>query len=329
LHRIAQDDNLDGGSVNILVTGGAGFIGACFVTELLSNYSKKVDIQKVTVLDALTYASDLTRLDSVKNDQRLEILEGSILNRDLVAELVSAHDLVFNFAAESHVDNSINNPMEFLNTNVLGVQVLLDSLVANPSVRFVQVSTDEVYGEVLNGSSTEDSQINPSSPYSVSKAAAEMLIFAAARTHGIKYRITRGCNTYGPGQFPEKIIPLFIKLGLKHEAFPIYGDGQQSREWIHVKDHCKGIWLAANSLEDNQVFNIGSGLEMTNLDLANKISSILGHDKLNFENVRDRPGHDRRYFLDSSKAHKILGFKTGIDFQEGLMETIALASKTL
>ncbi len=314
--------------MNILITGGAGFIGACFVTELLSNYSKEANIQKVTVLDALAYASDLSRLDSVKNDERLEIVEGSILNRELVEELVSVHDLVINFAAESHVDNSISHPMQFLNTNILGVQVLLDSHIANPKVKFVQVSTDEVYGEVLKGSSTEDSLINPSSPYSVSKAAAEMLIFAAARTHGIKYRVTRGCNTYGPGQFPEKIIPLFIKLGLNDESFPIYGDGQQSREWIHVKDHCRGIWLAANSLEDNQVFNIGSGLEMTNLDLANRISSILGHKKLNFKNVQDRPGHDRRYFLDSSKANKVLGFMTEIDFQQGLMETIALANKT-
>ena len=311
--------------MNVLVTGGAGFIGSCFVTQLLNEYDHDAPIESVTVLDLFTYAADLKRLDSVKSDVRLKIVKGDILDSNLVGELVASHDLVINFAAESHVDNSITNPMEFLNTNVLGVQVLLNALVNNPEVKFVQVSTDEVYGEVLEGKSLETSPINPSSPYSVSKAAAEMLIFAAARTHGVKYKITRGCNTYGPGQFPEKIIPLFVKLGLNNEAFPIYGDGRQSREWIHVKDHCKGIWQVANCQEENQVFNLGSGLEMSNLDLAKNISNILGHADFNFQNVKDRPGHDRRYCLDSTKAKEVLGFKTDIQFDEGLRETITIA----
>ena len=315
--------------MKVLVTGGAGFIGACFVNQLLTDYSETSHIESVTVLDAFTYAADLGRLDPVKGDNRLRIVKGSILEDALVQSLVSTNDLVVNFAAETHVDNSISSPMEFLTTNVMGVQVILNALTKYPLVKFLHVSTDEVYGEVLIGKSSETSPINPSSPYSVSKAAAEMLIFAAARTHGVKYKITRGCNTYGPGQFPEKIIPLFVKFGLEGKPFPIYGDGLQSREWIHVKDHCKGIWLVANLEEENQVFNIGSGFELTNLELAERLAKFLGHREMLFEHVKDRPGHDRRYSLNSSKAFAVLKFSPQIDFSDGLNETIALAKNDL
>jgi dTDP-glucose 4,6-dehydratase len=278
----------------------------------------------VTILDSLTYAANLERLSSVITDPRLKIVKGSILNGPLLEELISVNDLVVNFAAETHVDNSIMSPNEFLKTNILGVQEILNSLMRHRNVRFAHVSTDEVYGEVLAGSSTEDAPLNPSSPYSVSKTAGELLIIAAARTYGIEYIITRGCNTYGPGQYPEKIIPLFITLGLQGKPVPIYGDGMQTREWIHVEDHCRGIWLAANSEKTNQIYNLGSGYELSNIELTECISAALGITNFEFEHVADRPGHDRRYSIDSSKAKDLLGFKTRIGFIQGLAETISL-----
>ena len=308
--------------MRILVTGGAGFIGSHFVNFVLTSPTIGQNISKLTVLDDLTYASDLNRLNTASGDFRFSFIKGSILNSDLVSVLVEDHDLVFNFAAETHVDNSIASPNIFVQTNVLGVQILINSLIGKKGKRLVHVSTDEVYGEKLSGSSTESDILNPSSPYSASKAAAEMLIFAAARTYGLDFTITRGSNTFGPGQFPEKIIPKFIRCANAGEEVPVYGDGKQSREWIHATDHANGIWLAGNYSEPNMIFNIGSGVEMTNLELIDAINSIRPDFQLRAKFVDDRPGHDRRYSLDSSKASTLLNFVPQVSFIDGLRMTL-------
>jgi dTDP-glucose 4,6-dehydratase len=308
--------------MRLLVTGGAGFIGSHFVNFVLSSPTICQSISKLTVLDDLTYASDLKRLNSIKEDLRFSFVKGSILNSDLVSGLVEEHDLVFNFAAETHVDNSISSPNIFVQTNILGVQILINSLIGKKGKRLVHVSTDEVYGEKLTGSSTESDILNPSSPYSASKAAAEMLILAAARTYGLNYTITRGSNTFGPGQFPEKIIPKFIRCAAIGEEVPVYGDGKQSREWLHATDHANGIWLAGIYSEPNMIFNIGSGVEMTNLELIEVINSIRPDFQLRAKFVDDRPGHDRRYSLDSSRASALLNFEPRVSFMDGIRMTL-------
>jgi dTDP-glucose 4,6-dehydratase len=308
--------------MRILVTGGAGFIGSHFVNFVLTSPIISDTVSKLTVLDDLTYASDLNRLNTANGDIRFSFIKGSILNSDLVSDLVEEHDLIFNFAAETHVDNSISSPNVFVQTNILGVQVLINSLIGKKGKRLVHVSTDEVYGEKVSGSSTESDILNPSSPYSASKAAAEMLIFAAARTYGINFTITRGSNTFGPGQFPEKIIPKFIRCANAGEEVPVYGDGKQSREWLHATDHANGIWLAGNYSEPNMIFNLGSGVEMTNLELIDAINSIRPDFQLRAKFVDDRPGHDRRYSLDSSKATTLLNFVPQVSFIDGLRMTL-------
>lgn len=308
--------------MRILVTGGAGFIGSHFVNFILTSPTIGQNISKLTVLDDLTYASDLNRLNTANGDFRFSFIKGSIVNSDLVSVLVEDHDLVFNFAAETHVDNSIASPNIFVQTNVLGVQILINSLIGKKGKRLVHVSTDEVYGEKLSGSSTESDILNPSSPYSASKAAAEMLIFAAARTYGLDFTITRGSNTFGPGQFPEKIIPKFIRCATAGEEVPVYGDGKQSREWLYATDHANGIWLAGNYSEPNMIFNIGSGVEITNLELIEVINSIRSDFQLRAKFVDDRPGHDRRYSLNSTKASTLLNFVPQISFMDGLRMTL-------
>lgn len=308
--------------VRILVTGGAGFIGSHFVTLLLTDYKISQNISKLTVLDDLTYASDVGRLKGVSDNLGFSFVKGSILNSELMCSLVDEHDIVFNFAAETHVDNSISSPNIFVQTNVLGVQVLINSLIGKEGKRLVHVSTDEVYGEKLSGSSTEGDILNPSSPYSGSKAAAEMLIFAAARTYGVNFIITRGSNTFGPGQFPEKIIPKFIRCAIAGEEVPVYGDGMQSREWLYATDHANGIWLAGVYTEPNMIFNIGSGVEMTNLELIAAINSIRPDFQLRKKFVVDRPGHDRRYSLNSTRASTLLNFVPQTSFLDGLKMTL-------
>jgi dTDP-glucose 4,6-dehydratase len=248
----------------------------------------------------------------------LRIVRGSILDESLLVSLIPNTSFVFNFAAESHVDNSIRNPKVFLETNILGVQAILNVICSHLETELIQVSTDEVYGEVLMGESDENYVMNPSSPYSASKAAAELLIMSAKRTYGVKTRITRGSNTYGEGQFPEKIIPFFIQRALEGKSLPLYGDGNQTREWLQVQDHAKGIWLAALKGKSGDVFNLGSGVHLTNLEVAQKILTQLNLplDRISF--VEDRKGHDRRYAVNSSKAKLALGFDPDINFDENL-----------
>lgn len=308
--------------MRILVTGGAGFIGANFTNLLLTEPTISQQIEEVTVLDKLTYAADLKRLEKVSTNPKYRFIQGSILDSNLIHLEVKKADLIFNFAAETHVDNSIESPNAFVETNVLGVQIIINALIGHPEKRLVHVSTDEVYGEILSGSTSENDILNPSSPYSASKAAGEMLITAAARTYGINYIITRGSNTYGYGQFPEKIIPKFIRFAVDGKKVPVYGDGKQCREWLHVSDHARGVWLAGNFKKSNEVFNIGSGVEMTNLDLIGVINSFRTDFQLEPEFVTDRPGHDRRYSLNSTKAKKLLNFSPLISITEGLKQTL-------
>ena len=308
--------------MRIVVTGGAGFIGSQFVRLLLTDERISPLIDQLVVLDSLTYAANLNRLNGVDSDPRFTFVEASINNESALRVYIPGSNYVFNFAAESHVDNSILNPNLFLETNVSGVQSLINVIIENPETELVQVSTDEVYGDKEEGDSKEGDGIFPSSPYSASKAAAELLIMAAARTHKLKFKITRGSNTYGLGQFQEKLIPFFIKCAIEKKALPLYGDGLQTREWLNVQDHSIGIWLAATKGKDNQIYNLGSGFHLTNLDVAHKILKLLQLPSNQIAHVSDRKGHDRRYSLNSEKAFHELGFVPTLDFETTLEKIV-------
>jgi dTDP-glucose 4,6-dehydratase len=312
--------------VKIIVTGGAGFIGSHFVNFVLSHPDISPQIDELIVLDKFTYAADENRLSPSNSDRRLRIVHGNILDESLLLSLIPGTRFVFNFAAESHVDNSIRDSRIFLETNILGVQSLIKVISSHLETELVQVSTDEVYGEVLSGDSNENDVMNPSSPYSASKAAAELLIMSAKRTYGIRTRITRGSNTYGEGQFPEKIIPFFVQCALEGKTLPLYGDGSQTREWLHVTDHAKGIWLAAIIGKPGDVFNLGSGLHLTNLEVAQTILKLMNLPAELISFVEDRKGHDRRYSINSSKAKQRLGFNADVNFEENLARLIRNSS---
>jgi dTDP-glucose 4,6-dehydratase len=306
--------------VRILVTGGAGFIGSNYVKHILNN-SKNDDLQ-VLVLDKLTYAGTLENLSEVIDKPNLEFIQGDICDSNLVEKLISNCDRVINFAAESHVDRSIVSAEEFVSTNVLGTQVILEAIRKKPSIKFIQVSTDEVYGSIESGSWDENFPLKPNSPYAASKASADLITLAYQKTYSLDLMISRCCNNYGPNQFPEKIIPLFITNLIQGKKIPIYGDGLNVREWIHVDDHCRGLEQIFENGKAGEVYNLGSNAEFTNLELTTELlkSFGLGEDKINY--VADRLGHDRRYSLNFEKAANILGFKPGITFESGLLETI-------
>jgi dTDP-glucose 4,6-dehydratase len=298
-----------------LVTGGAGFIGSNFVERLISNG------ESVRVLDKLTYAGNLKNIQGFIDRGQLDFFHGDICDPVIVREAMESVDVVVNFAAESHVDRSIDSSAEFVRTNVLGTENLLaHALVFNTKV-FIQVSTDEVYGSIKDGSWLEDSPLKPNSPYSASKAAADLLAFSYYKTHGLDIRITRCCNNYGPMQLPEKIIPSFITKLMKHEKVPLYGDGRNVREWIHVEDHCSAIELVINEGKPGEVYNIGSGLELENIELANLLLKVFNLESDFIRMVEDRKGHDYRYSVDSRKIQS-LGHKSKREFKEGLLETI-------
>lgn len=302
-----------------LVTGGAGFIGSNFIRYILDN-NKDFEILN---LDALKYGSNPANLKDFEEDNRYSFAKGDISDYALVSELIKNADAVVNFAAETHVDRSISAPEAFLKSNVNGVFTILEALrKVNSSARMVHISTDEVYGDILNGSFKETDALKPSSPYSASKAASDVLVMGYARTYGINASITRCTNNYGPYQFPEKLIPKTIiraSLGLK---IPIYGSGKNIRDWIHVEDHCRAVEVVLNSGKPGEVYNVSSGEERTNLEIVKTILNSLDKDERSMEFVEDRPGHDLRYSLDSAKLSQELGWKPLRNFEQGIEETV-------
>jgi dTDP-glucose 4,6-dehydratase len=305
--------------VRILVTGGAGFIGSNYVRRIADGTLG--GISKITVLDKLTYAGTLTNLSEVSVDS-YEFIEGDICDSELVGKLVSENDFVVNFAAESHVDRSINGAKDFVVTNVLGTQTLLDAVRKSDVKTYLQVSTDEVYGSIADGSWPETDPLLPNSPYAASKASADLICRSYFKTHGMDIRITRCSNNYGRNQFPEKVIPLFVTNLIDNKKVPLYGSGLNVRDWLHVDDHCRGIHLALTKGKAGEVYNIGGGTELNNLELTDKILYIMGKGQESIEYVEDRKGHDLRYSVDITKISNELGYKPQVDWEVGLKETI-------
>ena len=309
--------------MRILVTGGCGFIGSNFIGYLLA----RNDLAKITNIDALTYAGNPANLAGVVADygERYEFLKADICDAEKVDQVLSKHDYfaVINFAAESHVDRSIDSPGDFIHTNVVGTSTLLNAARRHGVERFVQISTDEVYGSLgPEGKFTESSPLEPSSPYSASKASADLLALAYHHTYGMRVVITRCSNNYGPYQFPEKLIPLMIIKAMGGNALPVYGDGLNVRDWIHVEDHCAAILAALMNGKSGEVYNIGSDGELRNIDVVKRILTHLGKPESLIEYVTDRLGHDRRYAIDSTKAHRELQWKPSHRHEEGIIETI-------
>jgi dTDP-glucose 4,6-dehydratase len=299
----------------VLVTGGAGFIGSNFVRHLLKN----TDYAVINV-DKLTYAGNLRNIKDLSSNKRHRFVKGDIRNSKLVNSLVKKIDAVVNFAAESHVDRSIQTPRVFVETNVLGTQVLLEAC-RRCHVRFQQISTDEVYGSRAEGSSTETDLLNPSSPYSASKAAADLLVNAYRLTYELEVTVTRSTNNYGPNQHPEKLIPRLITNALRGKSLPIYGSGKNVRDWIFVEDNCRAIQFVLEKGEKGQIYNIGGSNERENIEIAAQILRRLSLSESMIEHVPDRPGHDFRYSLNCEKIHH-LGWRPLVPFEEGLQKTI-------
>lgn len=305
--------------MKLIVTGGAGFIGSNYVKLLIDGTLGGVS--KITVLDKLTYAGTLTNLRNVSNED-FSFIQGDICDEALINDLVSSHDAVINFAAESHVDRSISQSRDFIVTNVLGTHTLLEAVRKNKNVTFLQVSTDEVYGSINSGASKEEDLLLPNSPYAASKASADLLVRSYFKTHGLDVRITRCSNNYGPNQFPEKLIPLFITNLIEGKGVPVYGKGLNIRDWLHVEDHCRGIHLALTKGAPGNIYNIGGGTEITNIDLTRKLIQLLGKNDSSIDFVPDRLGHDFRYSIDHAKITNELGYKPLVQFESGLLKTV-------
>jgi dTDP-glucose 4,6-dehydratase len=305
--------------MRVLVTGGAGFIGSNFVEMALTDQFQ--EISSILVLDKLTYAGKLSNLSDVVTNPNFEFIQGDICDVALVNRLTANVDAIINFAAESHVDRSIDDSSEFIRTNVLGTQVLLDAAKKHKLKKFVQVSTDEVYGSILEGSWDENQLLIPSSPYSASKAAADLLSRSYFVTHGLSVSITRCSNNFGPKQDPEKLIPNFVLKLNQGEKVPIYGDGLNVRDWLYVEDHCRGIYIALTKGLPGEIYNIGGGTELTNLQLTRVLLSLLQKDENAIDYVPDRLGHDRRYSVDFTKIQK-LGYVPSLNFEENLAKTV-------
>jgi dTDP-glucose 4,6-dehydratase len=303
--------------VKIVVTGGAGFIGSNFIRHVLANHPEDV----VVNLDKLTYAGNLDNVRDFENDARYTFVKGDICDESIVGEVVPGAEAIVNFAAETHVDRSISGPDDFIRTDVLGTHVLLEAVRAHAVTRYLQISTDEVYGSIAVGSFRESDRLNPSSPYSASKASADLLVLAYHATYGAPVVVTRSSNNYGPYQYPEKIIPLFISNALDGQPLPLYGDGSNVRDWIHVNDNCAALDLVLRRGALGEVYNVGGGNEVKNLTLTRQILERLdlGDDVIRF--VADRPGHDRRYAVDCAKL-RALGWEPHVGFNAGLAATV-------
>ncbi|GAA4347245.1 dTDP-glucose 4,6-dehydratase [Angustibacter luteus] len=310
-------------TVKVLVTGGAGFIGSHYVRQAVGGAYPALADAHVVVLDKLTYAGVRANLDPVADSPRLRFVHGDICDAGLVDELMSEVDEVVHFAAESHVDRSIAGAAAFVETNVVGTQTLLDGAIRHGIEKFVHVSTDEVYGSIDEGSWTEDEPLLPNSPYSASKASSDLLARAYHRTHHLPVNITRCSNNYGPYQFPEKVIPLFVTNLMDGEQVPLYGDGLNVRDWLHVDDHCRGIELVRDGGRPGEIYNIGGGTELTNRELTERLVAAAGKDWSSVRPVEDRKGHDRRYSVDISKISAELGYAPAVPFDEGLAATVA------
>ena len=308
--------------MKLLVTGGAGFIGSNFVRMALTDKFPDFNVEQLTVLDLLTYAGDEENLKPVASDKRYKFVKGDIRDLELAKKLMQDADQVVHFAAESHVDRSIEGGSEFVSTNVMGTQVLLDAAKGSNIKRFVHVSTDEVYGSISEGSWPEEHPLLPNSPYSASKAGSDLLVRAYNRTHKLDTVITRCSNNYGQYQFPEKVMPLFITNIIEGKKVPLYGNGLNVRDWLHVDDHCRGIALALTKGRAGEVYNIGGGTELTNVELTHKILKAMGVGEEFIQPVEDRKGHDLRYSVDISKINKELGYSPQVNFEEGLEQTI-------
>ncbi|HEY0561059.1 MAG TPA: dTDP-glucose 4,6-dehydratase [Frankiaceae bacterium] len=307
--------------MRLLVTGAAGFIGSHYVRTLLAGgYAGYADAE-VTVLDKLTYAGNPANLADVEADPRYRFVQGDITDAGLLADLLPGHDVVVNFAAETHVDRSISGAADFVVTNVLGAQTLFDACLRTGVDRVVHVSTDEVYGSIPVGSWTEDHLLEPNSPYAAAKAGGDLIARAYARTHGLDISVTRCTNNYGPYQFPEKVIPLFVTNLLDGATVPLYGDGLNVRDWLHVDDHCRGIQLVLEQGDAGEYYNIGGGIELTNRELTQRLLDALGVGWEMVQQVTDRLGHDRRYSLDDAKLRG-LGYEPRTSFAEGLAATV-------
>ena len=302
--------------MKLLVTGGLGFIGSNFILDSLKNTN-----YEILNVDAEFYGSNHYNLIEAENSEKYSFVKGDITDKKLIETLISDCDCVVNFAAESHVDRSILDPTPFLNSNILGTFTILD-IIKNQKKKLVHVSTDEVYGTILQGSATENTRFNPSSPYSATKASAELLINSYVKTYGVDAVITRCTNNYGPRQFNEKLIPKVIGLCNENKKIPVYGTGASIRDWIHVEDHCKAIMLVLEKGKSGESYNISSSNEVSNLALVKKILQFLNKSEESIQFVEDRPGEDTRYSLDSSKIYQELGWIPRINFDEGLEKTI-------
>ena len=302
--------------MRLLVTGGAGFIGSNFTRHILTTSD-----DQVTILDALTYAGNRANLADLEADPRLRLVHGDICDRELVASVVPGHDAVVHFAAESHVDRSIVAPDAFVRTNCDGTNILCDVAGRSEIQKFMHVSTDEVYGSIDTGSFTESSPLAPSSPYSASKAGSDLIALAHHRTHGLPVVITRSSNNYGPYQYPEKLIPLFVTNLLEGRPVPVFGDGLNVRDWCHVEDNCAAIDLVLRRGATGEIYNIGAGHETTNLDLTHLVLAAMGKGPEAIEFVDDRLGHDRRYSLDATRV-RTLGWSPRRSLEEGIVQTV-------
>lgn len=304
--------------MRLLVTGGAGFIGSNFIRHIIKKYPQ----YEIINLDKLTYAGNLDNLKDIENNSNYTFVKGDICDRKIVDELSRDVDVIVNFAAQSHVDRSIIDASDFLRTNIDGTYSLLKTAKRHNISRFVQISTDEVYGSIGKGSFKETDTLSPSSPYAASKAAADMLVHSYRVTFNLPTIVARSTNNFGPYQYPEKVIPLFITNALENKSLPLYGDGMNVRDWLYVIDNCEAIDLILHKGKEGEIYNIGGGNELRNIDLTKMVLKIMGRPEGLIQPVKDRPGHDRRYSLDCSKMERELGWTPRFDFERALEETV-------